>query len=129
MNRNQLKLASPFMHSLAELPVTLMRLLEVFHGHIFKRVSLLHDIVRNGIMDFLVGGDAETGKKLFDADFYNQVGQPNFNEEKKEAVEDFTEQAATLDTDKIKPADRVSFLLNYLYLSLRNSQLLEESAP
>jgi hypothetical protein len=35
---------------------------------------------------------------------------------------------ATLDTDKIKPADRVSFLLNYLYLSIRNSQLLESTA-
>lgn len=35
---------------------------------------------------------------------------------------------ASLDTEKIKPADRVSFLLNYLYLSLKNSQLVEATA-
>jgi gamma-tubulin complex component 5 len=35
---------------------------------------------------------------------------------------------AQLDSDKIKPADRVTFLLNYLYLSLKNSQVLESTA-
>ena len=64
-------MSSAYMHSLAELPLTLMRLQEVINSHVFKRVSLLHDVVRNGIMDFLVGGDADSGKKLFDADFYN----------------------------------------------------------
>lgn len=29
--------------------------------------------------------------------------------------------------DKIKPADRVTFLMNYLYLSIRNNQLLDHS--
>ena len=31
------------------------------------------------------------------------------------------ELKASLDVEKIKPADRVAFLLNYLYLQLRNN--------
>lgn len=33
---------------------------------------------------------------------------------------------AVLELEKIKPADRVTFLLNYLYLVARNNQLLPE---
>jgi hypothetical protein len=104
--------------------MTLMRLHDCFENHIFKRVSLLHDIVKNGIMDFLVSPDVE-GRLLFGPEFYNQIGQPHLEETKN--AEDYTEMVAPLDTDKIKPADRVSFLLNYLYLCLRNSQLLESA--
>ena len=33
------------------------------------------------------------------------------------------ENSATLDTEKIKTADRVTFLLNYLFVVLKNNQL------
>ena len=36
---------------------------------------------------------------------------------------------ASLDIEKIKPADRVAFLLNYLYLALRNNQLVFTCFP
>jgi len=34
----------------------------------------------------------------------------------------FQDRSASLDTEKIKPADRVTFLLNYIYLVLKNNQ-------
>ena len=39
------------------------------------------------------------------------------------------ELKANLDIEKIKPADRVTFLLNYLFLVLRNNQLVFTSCP
>ena len=47
---------------------------------------------------------------------------------------DFTgqlrDEKAKLDTEKIKPADRVTFLLNYIYLVLNNNQFAwTSSAP
>jgi hypothetical protein len=50
-----------------------MRLQEAMEDHIFKRVLLLSDIIKNGIMDFLVSSDTDGGK-IFDPDFYNQLG-------------------------------------------------------
>ena len=39
------------------------------------------------------------------------------------------ELRASLDIEKIKPADRVAFLLNYLYLTLKNNQLVFSCFP
>ena len=41
----------------------------------------------------------------------------------KEEVQE-VEQAASLDWDKIQPADRVTFLLNYLYIVIKNNEIL-----
>jgi Gamma tubulin complex component N-terminal len=38
---------------------------------------------------------------------------------------DKRDQSELLMLDKIKPADRDTFLLNYLYITIRNNQLLE----
>ena len=51
----------------------------------------------------------------------------NSNEQANEKDKDISftgelkELKASLDVEKIKPADRVAFLLNYLYLQLRNN--------
>ena len=49
--------------------------------------------------------------------------QPEHVAKENEKLKNFSQQElkASLDTEKIKPADRVTFLLNYLYLQLRNS--------
>lgn len=59
--------------SLVDIPLTLLRLNETMNDHIFKKVKLLHEIVKNGIMDFLVGNENETehGKMIFGPEFYN----------------------------------------------------------
>lgn len=127
VSKPQLALATEFGKSHADLSMTLMRLHDCLQNHVFKRVLILYDIIKNGIMDFLVSPDSENeGKILLGLEFYQQINQEPAEEVK--TAKDFSEMIAPLDTEKIKPADRVSFLLNYLYLSLRNSQLLEPTA-
>jgi hypothetical protein len=52
--------------------MTLLRLIETLQSILFTKVQLLHDVVKNGIMDFLVGteNDIEYGKMLFGPEFY-----------------------------------------------------------
>lgn len=52
--------------------MTILRLIETLKSTLFVKVQLLHDVVKNGIMDFLVGSenDIEHGKMLFGPEFY-----------------------------------------------------------
>ena len=45
----------------------------------------------------------------------------------EEALSETHLSSSLLQTEKIKPADRVTFLLNYLYMTLRSNQLLPNS--
>ena len=58
--------------SLKDCPITILRLIETLKSTLFSKVQLLHDVVKNGIMDFLVGSenDIEHGKMLFGPEFY-----------------------------------------------------------
>jgi len=114
-------------------------------GAIFSKVKLLYEVIKNGIMDYLVSGDDSENMFFGHADqiqvnsftmnnlnnFFSSPSKQNEQDGEKEPVEesDWEEKAAQLDWDKIKPADRVTFLLNYLYLVLRNNQLLASSLP
>ena len=42
-------------------------------------------------------------------------------------IPDNKDHSISLDLQRIKPADRVTLLLNYLYLTLRNNQLMLSS--
>ena len=58
--------------------------------------------------------------------FKNSVFSPNSNDKEEEESNtdqtgQFKDQSAALDTEKIKPADRVTFLMNYIYLVLNNN--------
>lgn len=55
----------------------------------------------------------------------NSVGHGGLNSSGAESKAEKAPQKVTiLQLDKIKPADRVTFLMNYLYITIRNSQLL-----
>ena len=62
-------------------PLTLLRLSHVMKDNVFKKVRLLHEIVKNGVMDFLVSGESEQDVSgqghpmIFGADFYAQYNQ------------------------------------------------------
>ena len=57
--------------------------------------------------------------------FRNTVFSPTSPKGEVDPETDFTgqvkEESAILDLEKIKPADRVTFLLNYIYLVLTNN--------
>jgi len=82
-------------------------------------------------MDFLVASkDQASDNKKRNIEmrlFKNSVFSPTTNpKEQVDQDTDFTgqlkEESAKLDLVKIKPADRVTFLMNYIYLVLTNNQ-------
>ena len=52
-----------------------------------------------------------------------ELHQKKDQDEDKDYTGDLKEMKASLDTEKIKTADRVTFLLNYLFVVLKNNQL------
>ena len=120
--------------------ITILRLHELIESRLFDKVKTLHALLVNGIMDFLVAqkdqpNEADERRNIEMQLFKNSVFSPDNNQNmdgqnpaQAAAAEamDYTgqlkEQSASLDIDKIKPADRVTFLLNYIYIVLTNNQ-------
>jgi hypothetical protein len=84
-------------------PVTLASLMEIRQDPIFRNLCLLHDILSNGILDFLVSANS-----VIKFDF----GQQDQN------VDPLAKAHSTykLDLQTIKPSTRVTLLINYLHL-------------
>jgi hypothetical protein len=104
----------------------MLSLEELIKSDLFAKVETLQAVISNGIMDFLVElreAQDSSQKPQFKQIFGDQL-LPSTHQKEELPIE-FTgsliENSATLDSDKIKPADRVTFLLNYLYAVLRNN--------
>ena len=95
-------------------PVTLASLMEIRQDPIFRNLCLLHDILSNGILDFLVSANS-----VIKFDF----GQQDQN------VDPLAKARSTykLDLQTIKPSTRVTLLINYLHLVQKNNQLVLSS--
>ena len=140
INRSQLRLQSGSkLADQLQLPLTLLRFHELVEGELFVKVQTVYDVVSNGVMDFLVAQKDQQNHNLkhFQMRMFQDQqalkGQPGEKAGQPDRDISFTgaikELKASLDVEKIKPADRVSFLLNYLYLVLRNNQLVFTSCP
>ena len=125
---------------LIDQPLTLMHLYELVETDLFIKVQTVYDVLSSGIMDFLVAQkDNQTPAqfKILQMQMFQDdlavKGQTNNKADQNSQGIDFTgeikELKASLDIEKIKPADRVAFLLNYLYLALRNNQLVFTCFP
>lgn len=88
---------------------------------IFVKVNCLHDIIKNGVMDYLIKAEEISDPDLIQ-NFSIASANQNILEGQRES--DNKNLIPALELDKLKPADRVTFLLNYLYLTIKNNELL-----
>eukprot|EP00347_Sterkiella_histriomuscorum_P006822 403351300 len=105
-------------------PLTLLRLKQLINAHVFKKIQLLHDIMRNGIMDFLILEDEDL-LRLHD---FSENSVANLDDSSNTQININQQNPSPLPqvlVDKIKAADRVTFLLNYLFVVIKNNQLLD----
>ena len=87
-------------------PLTLMSLYDTLQRDIFKPIALAHEILANGVIDFLVAEDDQHQKLQLVDDMLESVDQKD---------------KSVILLDKVKPADRVTFMLNSMFLALRNN--------
>ena len=125
---------------LIDQPLTLMHLYELIEADLFIKVQTVYDVLSSGIMDFLVAqkeNQSPAQFKILQMQMFqddsaireNSNAQANENDKGISFTGELKELKASLDIEKIKPADRVAFLLNYLYLQLKNNQLAFTSFP
>ena len=108
-------------------PLSLLKLLHTLKSSLFRKVHLLFEVISNGIMDYLVAG-SESVNFFFGTHKSRQMASFTSIERAEEKPSEEVEKAASLDWEKIKPADRVTFLLNYLFLVINNNEILAAGA-
>ncbi|CDW85435.1 gamma-tubulin complex component 5 [Stylonychia lemnae] len=99
-------------------PLTLMRLKELLKDNVFKKVKLIHQVMRIGIMDFYI----------IEEDYNYMDYQENSDSDNDNSHIALMEETEIIQIDKIKPADRVTYLLNSLFIFIKNNQLLQNQA-
>ena len=99
-------------------PLTMLRLEELLFGQggLFTKIEALTDIVEKGVLDYVAhthkNAELNVGTQLLLKLAVDMPGDLPY---------------ARLNLDAVKPADRATYLLNYLYMSIQGSQLLVEN--
>jgi hypothetical protein len=92
--------------------------------HPFSTMSVIHEVMRNGVMDFLIAEDDQYQRyQMLDEMLENMQQNSSFGPRHENQT---NLKGPQLMLEKVKPADRVTFMINYLYMTIRSNQLLEK---